>query len=154
MDGAMSSEPLRQRLAAARSDGAVHHLLSRPYTLIALLVLGTMGIMATLKRGSAWDFVSVGAADLLVHGDDFYWEIPLYTYPPFTAFFSIPFTWLPLHVARAAWVLICAASLVYLVAKSWRLSGGPRLEPLGHDPAAHLPQHLAFLLGLACALQF
>jgi len=132
----------------------IDHLLSRPYTVIAVLVLGTMGIMATLKRESAWDFVSVGAAHLLVQGQDFYRHIPLYTYPPFTAFFSLPFIWLPLRIARAIWCVICAISLVYLVVKSWKLSGGPRLQPLARDPAAQWPEHLAFLLGLACALQF
>ncbi|MDB5298524.1 MAG: hypothetical protein JWO87_187 [Phycisphaerales bacterium] len=142
-----SHAPGRQELRAA------HPLLRHPYTAITTIVLFAMGVGAALKRSSEWNEVPLGAAKLLLQGRDIYKEMSAYTYPPFTAYVTIPFTVLPPGVARAIWYLICAAALVYTVKKAWHLAGGPKLEPIGTPGAGGPREHWAFLIGHAVALQ-
>ncbi|HWE92606.1 MAG TPA: glycosyltransferase family 87 protein [Tepidisphaeraceae bacterium] len=130
-----------------------HALFGRPYTVITIVVLIAMGIGATLKKSSEWNEVPLEAAKLLLQGHDVYKDLSGYTYPPFTAFVTIPFTVLPPTAARFIWYLVCAAALVYTVRKSWQLAGGPKLEPIGASGTAAPRDHWAFLIGHAVALQ-
>lgn len=146
-----------QRVASAASRpaaGILGLILAHPYSAVTLLTLAVLGIGAIGKQGSAWNSVQVGAARLLVRGQDFYAQITNFTYPPFSALISIPFVPLSPRVARGLWYLICIASLIYLIRKAWRLAGGPPLEPGENRPAAPLREQAAFLLGNLVALQF
>ena len=112
----------------------VHALLpflaAYPYTVATVVALGVMGIIAVARRSSEWDDVYVGSARELLAGRDFYQTIKGFTYPPFSTWFFIPFTWLPIRVARAIWFCVNAASLVALITLAWRLAGGRRLQPV------------------------
>ncbi|MDB5290675.1 MAG: hypothetical protein JWL69_1916, partial [Phycisphaerales bacterium] len=146
-------EGVAARGDGSRGHGAIGHLLTHPYTAITIIVLFAMGVGAALKKSSEWNEVPLGAAKMLLEGRDIYKEMSAYTYPPFTAWVTIPFTLLPGTAARTVWYVICAGSLVYTVRKSWQLAGGPRLEPIGSPDAARSRDHWAFLLGHAVALQ-
>jgi len=127
-------------------------ILHRPYTAIAIIALTAMMIGAVLKHDSEWSDVYVGAGRLLHQGHDFYREIRPYTYPPFSALVSLPFSYLPDRLARTIWYPISAACALYLIATAWKLSGGPPLQREGQP--APFREHLAFLLGNIFALQF
>jgi len=113
-----------------------------------------MGIVTVVRQHSEWDETYIGAAQALQQGKDIYRAVPTDTYPPFSAWFFVPFTHLPLRLARGIWWAICAVSLVTLVKMAWRLAGGPQMEPIGGRPATSLREHAAFLIGHAIALQF
>lgn len=120
------------------------------------MVLVSMGIGAVTKRGSVWNEVLVGASRLLLAGQDFYRQLPAFTYPPFTALVMMPFTVLPPRLARGIWYVVCAASLLWMVATAWRLAGGPpvELDERRHRLGAPPREWIAFVLGHAVALQF
>jgi hypothetical protein len=128
-------------------------VVTRPYTLITLLLLVALGVGAIGRKTKVWDRVYVGSARALLHGQDIYQD-KLFTYPPFSALFHIPFTVLPAWPGRFIWYLICAGSLIYLCGKSWQLAGGPRLECDRLNPGAGRREQIAFVLGQVCALQF
>jgi hypothetical protein len=175
-------------------------LLMHPYTLVSIVALGIMGIGAVGKHFSEWDDVYVGSARVLLSGKNIYERLHIlrpdrdvpggiketfdaYTYPPFSAWLMIPFTVLPIRLARGIWYVVCVVSLVYLVKTAWRLAGGKPVEPVEpgasaapdtragpHDQAAAgstlnneailAPaavagprDQAAFVIGHACALQ-
>jgi len=129
-------------------------LRDRPYTIVTIVTLTTMGIFAVAKKGSAWNQVYVGASQSLLHGRNLYRDVPNYTYPPFSAWAGIPFVILPARIARGLWYVICAAATVYLIRKAWQLAAGPMLETDGRRAAARPREQAAFLIGIAFALQF
>lgn len=137
-----------------RPVGPVISILRHPYSIALALALIIMGLGATFKHQSAWDRTGPGVSMMLREGRDFYANEKTFTYPPFQAWLNIFFTWLPLRPARAIWFIISAVCLVYMIWESWRLAGGPRLEPLGESADAKPREHWAFVLGLVCALQF
>ncbi len=105
------------------------------------------------KHTSEWDETYVRAANLLLHRGDMYRDFIGYVYPPFSAWVTIPFTIFPPRMARAIWYVISALCLIYIVRISWRLAGGPRLEPVDGMPAATTGEQIAFLLAQVCVLQ-
>jgi hypothetical protein len=129
-------------------------ITTHPFTALLTVVLVIMGIVSVGRHSTEWDQVYVGAARVLLAGKNIYRDLLGFTYPPFPAWLTIPFTWLPPRVARGLWFSINAVSLVYLLKSSWRLSGGPRLEP-GRG-AAPVPgrEVVASLIGHVIALQF
>ena len=124
-----------------------------PYTTVSLVALVTMGIGAVLKHSSEWDTVYVGAASVLRQGKDIYRDLIGYTYPPFSAWAMMPFTLVPIRLARGVWFAISAVCLIYLIKSAWRLSGGGRVEPLSNPIAGRPREQIAFLIGHAIALQ-
>lgn len=112
-----------------------------------------MGAVAVGKHTSEWDETYVRAAKVLLQGGDMYRDFIGYVYPPFSAWLTIPLTVFPPRVARAIWYVICAGCLVYVVKSSWRMAGGPRLEPADGAPAASRAEQIAFLIAQACVLQ-
>ena len=134
--------------------GPVISILRHPYSIALALALIIMGFGATFKHQSAWDRTGPGVSMMLREGRDFYANEKTFTYPPFQAWLNIPLTWIPLRAARAIWYILSAACLVYMIWESWRLAGGPRLEPLGEYADAKPREHWAFVVGLICALQF
>ncbi len=106
------------------------HILAHPYTAVSLVALTIMGIVAVGKHTSEWDETYLVAAKSLLRGGDMYRDFIGYVYPPFSAWLMIPFTVFPPRVARAIWYVISALCLVYIVKSSWRMAGGPPLEPL------------------------
>src|SRR5690348_16433936 len=128
------------------------NIRNHPYTAIAVVALTAMMIGAVAKHDSEWSDVYVGAGRLLREGHDFYRDIRPYTYPPFSALVSLPFSYLRDRLARTIWYPISAACALDLITTAWKLSGGP---PLQHnDHPAPFREHLAFLLGNLFALQF
>lgn len=143
---------------AAGGQDVWRAVLSHPYSVAAMILLLVMGIGAVARKdtadGPAWNRVYVGSARMLLHGGDFYRQISGYAYPPFSALINIPFAPMPPKVARGLWYVISAASLIYLIVKSWQIAGGPPVEPGGRHPGAGPAEQVAFLLGNALALQF
>ena len=162
VDGSSNSHQFRNQLAQEQVAGTqvngpagpIALVLRHPYSIALALALIIMGLGATLKHQSAWDRTGPGVSMMLREGVDFYAREKTFTYPPFQAWLNIFFTWLPLRPARAIWFIISAACLIYMIWESWRLAGGPRLEPLGEFADAKPREHWAFILGLVCALQF
>lgn len=131
----------------------LQHILTHPYATVTLVGLTIMGIGAVGKHSSEWDETYVRAAKLLLSGGDMYRDFIGYVYPPFSAWVTIPFTVFPPRVARAIWYVISALCLIYIVKTSWRLAGGPRLEPADRAPAASGGEQIAFLIAQVCVLQ-
>ena len=127
---------------------------SHPATILLTIVLVVMGIFSVCRHSTEWDEVYLRSAKVLLEGKNFYREFVGFTYPPFPAWVTIPFVYLPTRVARGAWFTICAGSLVYLLKSSWRLAGGPRLEPGAGAPAVAGREIAASLIGHVIALQF
>lgn len=162
VDGSSDSHQFRNEVPQEQGPGKqtnspagpIGWLLRHPYSAVLAVVLIIMGLGATFKHQSAWDKTGPGVSMLLRQGLDFYAIEKTFTYPPFQAWLNIPLTWLPLRPARAIWFILSAACLIYMIWESWRLAGGPRLEPVGEFADAKPREHWAFLLGLVCALQF
>ncbi|HEX5242342.1 MAG TPA: glycosyltransferase family 87 protein [Tepidisphaeraceae bacterium] len=162
VDGSSNSHQFRDQLSQEqvpgtqvnRSASPLLSILRHPYSIALALALIIMGFGATFKHQSAWDRTGPGVSMMLREGLDFYAIEKTFTYPPFQAWLNIPLTWMPLRPARAIWFILSAACLVYMIWESWRLAGGPRLEPLGEHGDAKPREHWAFVLGLVCALQF
>ena len=162
VDGSSNSHQFRNQLSQEqvprtqvnRSAAPFLSILRHPYSSALALSLIIMGFGATFKHQSAWDRTGPGVSVMLREGRDFYANEKTFTYPPFQAWLNIPLTWMPLRAARAIWYILSAACLVYMIWESWRLAGGPRLEPLGEYADAKPREHWAFVLGLICALQF
>src|SRR5690242_2913369 len=103
----MHHNPSRRRIDASS-------VLTHPYTCVAVIALAVMMIGAVARHDSSWSDVYVGAGRLLRDGHDYYREIRPYTYPPFSALVSLPFSYLPDRLARAIWYPVCAACALYL----------------------------------------
>src|SRR5689334_4436791 len=76
---------------------------SRPWTILATVILLAHAIPFLLKQHSEWEEVYLRAAGRLIHGGDVYRFEDGYSYPPFMAWLAIPFTWLPPTASRALW---------------------------------------------------
>jgi len=122
-------------------------LWRRRYSVLTFLILGGFGIGAVLRQHSEWTETYIAAARSLAHGEDFYSAHRDFTYPPFSAFSMVPFVPLNPFVARGIWYLCCVLSILYLTTKTWRLSGGPRIEAGSDHPAAPAGEQAAFILG-------
>lgn len=127
-------------------------IVRRRYSISTVLVLGAFAIGAVLRMHSEWTEVYIEAARSLLHGGDIYTDVHDFTYPPFSAFSMVPFAPLNPFLARGLWYLCCVISILYLTTKSWRLSGGPRVEAGKDHPAAPSREQIAFLLGHAVVL--
>jgi hypothetical protein len=158
--GAVSSAAAKQQpvldygAVTRQRHGILGWIASHPFTTLATLLLGLMGIVAVCRHSTEWDQVFLQSAKVLLAGKNIYLEMRDYTYPPFAAWVTLPFAYLPVRVGRGLWFLISAGSLVYLVKASWKLAGGPRLEP--GQGAAPVPgrEILASLIGQVIVLQF
>lgn len=151
-----TTRPAEDGDAGAHRPGAGAWALRHPYSIACAVALVTMGIGAVTKHNSAWDEVPLAAARLLLDGQDFYSQIPAFTYPPFTALVMVPFTAVAPRLGRGVWYVACAVSLLWMIAAAWRLAGGPPVEPdeRRRRPGAPPREWVAFLLGHAVALQF
>jgi hypothetical protein len=132
--------------------GLLPRLWRRRYSIATFLILGGFAFSAVLRTHSEWTEVFIEAARALLHGLDFYAVVHDFTYPPFTAFSMIPFAGPNPFLARGIWYGCCVFSILYLTTKSWRLSGGPRIEAGSDHPAASKEEQAAFLLGHAVVL--
>jgi len=138
----------------AHRIGALGWVTSHPFTTLTAIALGVMGIFAVSRRSTEWDEIFLRSAQLLIEGKNIYRDMIGFTYPPFPAWVSIPFAFLPVHLARGLWFILCAGSLVYLMKSSWRLAGGRPLEPGLGTPAVPGREIVASLIGQVIALQF
>jgi hypothetical protein len=145
--GTRIADWFRTLLRAARS-----RLCGYPYTVALVLMLGGMTAPFLLRHDtSEWDDVYVRAARHLRSGEKIYAPGEAYVYPPLMALLAVPFTLAPQAAERLAWLLINAACLALVLRWAWRMSGGGKLE--GPEPAA-APEHVIWLLGLACAFRY
>jgi Glycosyltransferase family 87 len=124
---------------------------SRPWTILATVILLAHAIPFLLKQHSEWEEVYLRAAGRLIHGGDVYRFEDGYSYPPFMAWLAIPFTLLPPTASRALWFGINVVCLMAMWRMAWRSSGGGRLEGC---EATDKKEHLVCFLGLACAARY
>src|SRR5205085_1098560 len=73
------------------------------------------------SRPTEWEDVYLRGAQNLRTGGALYGPTEPYTYPPFMAWASIPFTALPRMPARIAWYLVSFACLVAMACWAWKL---------------------------------
>ena len=140
--------------AANPSHGALGWIAAHPFTTLTTFALAVMGTFAVSRRSTEWDEIFLRSAQVLLAGKNIYRDFIGFTYPPFPAWVSIPFVYLPLRLARGLWFILCAGSLVYLMKSSWRLAGGPRIEPGPGAPPVSGREIVASLIGQVIALQF
>ena len=147
------SEPVVASVVRSTQRGLLHHIVTHPYSTITLIALGAMLIGAVVKHQSEWDEAYVAASRALLQGKDIYKDVGANTYPPFSSWLFLPFTFLPIRIARGMWFCINALSFIGLVTVSWRLAGGKRIEPTLETPPAKPREQAAFLIGHLVALQ-
>lgn len=123
-----------------------------PYTAAAALLFLSQAFPPLLRRRTEWTEVFVSASKDFLAGRNFLAPHSGYTYPPFFAMASTPFTLLPQAVSQLLFYLISVACLVYVVKSAWSISGGCRLQGAGAQ--AEPGEHLIFLLALLCAGRF
>lgn len=97
-----------------------------PWVIVCLAVLFIIALSIAVTEASARipnDFLVYRAgAQVLLDGGSLYTDVnigkrPLqFTYPPFAAVLMIPFTLLPLEIARIVWAAILIASLLVICA--------------------------------------
>ena len=138
--------------SAPRTGRAVlwNRLATRPFTLLAVLLLIGTAFPFLLRHESEWEDVYVRAANHLRAGETIYRAEEGYVYPPFMAVLALPFALLPQPAERFAWYLVNAACTLLLCRWAWQLAGGGRLEG---GPVAR-GERLACVLGLACGFRY
>jgi hypothetical protein len=122
----------------------------RPYALPSLVFFAVLGLPFLLRAHSEWDDVYIRASRELLAGRPIYTPGAGYVYPPFMAFAAIPLTFLSQQFERLAWFIVNVVSLVFIVRWTWELSGGRQIQAQGTQKS----EHMAFLLGLGCALRY
>jgi hypothetical protein len=140
--------------ATRQRPGVFGWVASHPFSTLTTILLALMGTLAVCRQSTEWDQVFLQSAKVLLAGKNMYLDMRDYTYPPFSAWVTIPFAYLPVRVARGLWFLICAGSLVYLMKSAWKLAGGPRMEPGQAAPPVAGREIWASLIGQVIALQF
>jgi hypothetical protein len=125
-------------------------LLSRPYTIAALLLCGSLLTpFMTLKRD--WEECTLVEAARLWEGQSIYGHDDLYPYPPLPAFLALPFAYLPARFGQVVFYALNMTCLFLMVRWAWLLSGG---GPLQGSRAAPRRDHLIMILGLMCGFTF
>ncbi|MSR29887.1 MAG: DUF2029 domain-containing protein [Gemmataceae bacterium] len=99
-----------------------------------------------LRTQSEFDTVFIAYARMLAWGGDIYHEGTPYLYPPWMAFFSVPFSWLPHWLSRGAFGLLNMACLVAAVGAAWKLAS---IYRTGNKSSPWV-----FILGLLCSATF
>jgi hypothetical protein len=124
---------------------------THPWTILAIIILSIHAVPILLKQHSEWNEVYVRAAGRLLHGGDVYRFEDGYSYPPFMAWFVIPFTALPPIVSRMVWFGVNVICLIAMWRMAWRMTGGGQLEA---TQANDNREHLVCFLGLACSVRY
>lgn len=119
--------------------------------LILVLIAAGLAVPFLTRGNSEWDSVYLPAARHLLAGDDLFRREEGYLYPPFMAFWAIPFTALPPAGARLAFYLLNIMCLAAIARSAWTLAGGGRFPGLAERPTR---EHLIAALGLCCGLPF
>lgn len=122
----------------------LHWLKANPYTAVCSVVLAVLAFGFLLRTDSEWEDVYIGAARQMRNGEVLHTSGTRYVYPPFMAWASIPFSYLPLLPARAVWGAINLIAMVLIFRWSWQLTGGQELQKL---PAAPWQEHAVALAG-------
>jgi hypothetical protein len=126
-------------------------LLAHPYSILVMLLFVGLGVPFYLRHFSEFDENYVLAARHLWNGQDMYLSKDGYLYPPFMAWLSVPFVFLPQAVGRMLFYLVSFGCGFFLCRWAWILSGGGKLEGARSIPRS---EHLIVLLGLVCAGRF
>jgi hypothetical protein len=124
---------------------------TRPWTILATVILLVHAAPFLLKQHSEWDEVYLRAAGRLLNGGDVYRFEDGYSYPPFMALLAVPFVGLSTILSRTIWFAINVGCLVGMWRLAWRLTGGGHLEGA---QATDLREQLICLLGLACSVRY
>jgi hypothetical protein len=89
--------------------------------LLAFAVFAGLGVkFLQFRAKSDWDDVYLRAATYIADQGPLYIEFKLYTYPPFMAWLSIPFTMLPPVPSRLLWFAVNVFCFVGMVRIAWR----------------------------------
>lgn len=131
----------------AGAPSVLGRILSRPYSLLGLVLLIVLAVPSFLRPAQDWDGVYVPAAERLVRGEDIFTQE--FVYPPINALLPIPFVGLAHVSSRALWYAINMTALAVLLLGAWKLSGGGRLEG---TPGLPWREHAIFWLGLGCGI--
>ena len=99
-----------------------------PWTILAIVIISAHAVPVLTKQHSEWQEVYIRAAGRLLHGGDIYRFEDGYSYPPFMAWLTIPFTALPAIISRAVWFGINVGCLIAMWQLAWRMTGGGYLE--------------------------
>jgi hypothetical protein len=118
--------------------------------ILALIAVG-LAVPFLVRGNSEWDSVFLPAARHLLAGGDVFRREEGYLYPPFMAFWAIPFTALPPLGSRLAFYLLNITCFAVMVRSAWTLAGGRRFPSLAERPTR---EHLVAALGLCCGLPF
>ncbi len=121
----------------------------RPYTVLLAVVLTALAVPFCLRSATDWDGVYLAAARRLTAGESIFQDG--YLYPPVSAWLAVPFSKLPHVPGRLAWYALNVAALLVVLAGSWRLSGGGRLQ--GEPPVPH-HEHVILGLGLLTSIYY
>ena len=121
------------------------------YRLVLLGCLALIVVPVFSRPTGDWENVYLGAAKNLRSGADLLANGTSYVYPPFGAFFAIPFTFLPRTLGLVAWALLNVLSAVVILVCAWRMTGGRGLP--GRAGTSHI-DHAAFWLGGLCVVGF
>jgi hypothetical protein len=135
------------QVLAGGAPSVLARILSRPYSLLGLVLLIVLAFPSFLRPEQDWDGVYIPAAARLLRGEDIYQQD--FVYPPINAWLPIPFVGLPHVPSRALWYAINMAALGVLLLGAWKLSGGGRLEGM---PGLPWREHAIFWLGLGCGI--
>jgi hypothetical protein len=121
----------------------------RPYTVLLAVVLTALAVPFCLRSASDWDGVYVAAARRLTAGESIFQAG--YLYPPVSAWLAVPFSKLPHVPGRLAWYAVNVVALLVVLAGSWRLTGGGRLQG---DPSVPGREHVILGLGLLTSIYY
>jgi len=89
--------------------------------IVAVAVFIGIGVkFLQFRTKSDWDDVYLRAATYIADQGPLYTEFELYTYPPFMAWLSIPFTMLPPVPSRLLWFAVNVFCFVGMIRLAWR----------------------------------
>jgi hypothetical protein len=117
---------------------------------ISTIAFLALGAQALVKVPSEWLDVYVLAARDLAGGRDIYAPGRLYLYPPFMAFATLPFAWLPPLLSRLAWYFVSVGCTLGLIVFAWRAAGGTPVTRWTGDTR----ERWALLIGFACSVTY
>lgn len=149
MDAPMQNDEMAKVNAPAAAKPAWWKWASQhPYTVLLLIYLVATTVQAGFRVHTEWREVYLPAAASLMAGQEIHGGIGGYTYPPFMAMLTIPFTILPQWLSQLVWYAICCVCLAYFGRESWYWSGGGRLQ--GEQGIRSRGEHAIFLIACLC----
>lgn len=150
----MLSAPARQTCHSPRYHALAQQFgeiaTTHVYPILAALLALSLFSPFVFGGNSEWEDVFVRAAGSLYRGESIYAH-GNYSYPPFMALGTLPFTFCAEPLRRTLWFAINLACLWYVLRTAWQLAGG---TPLPGDSAPPRLRMIVLLVGMASILRY